>query len=161
MCVYISEGDLYEDGLAMKNGFFRSRRFAKQGSEVGSVDLFSEGLGEELEGMTVEGEEFNSQAEAKRRKDRLEREEFIKCQVGPHTTLLQNCVLSMAFMVYNVCTYVCVCVSPRTACYSLWILVQERDSGVLEMDEDSQSILSMIMDNSSQSMINSKSDIDR
>ena len=75
------EGDLFEDGLALKNGFFRSRHFAKQGSEAGSLDLFSEDHGEiEVEGR--EGEELSSQAEAKRRKDRLEREEFmIKCRV--------------------------------------------------------------------------------
>ncbi len=84
MYVTYSEGDLYEDGLALKNGFFRTRRFTKQSSEVGSVDLFSEGVGEGNEmGVALEGEEFSSQAEARRRKDRLEREEFmIKCRVS-------------------------------------------------------------------------------
>ena len=75
------DGDLYEDGLALKNGFFRSRHFTKQGSEAGSLDLFSEDHGDiELEGRELE--ELSSQAEAKRRKDRLEREEFMmKCRV--------------------------------------------------------------------------------
>ena len=83
-----SEGDLFEDGLALKNGFFRTRRFAKQGSEAGSLDLFSEGGVGECEVEGVEGEELSSQAEARRRKERLEREEFmIKCRVrnDPHT----------------------------------------------------------------------------
>lgn len=75
------EGDLYEDGLALKNGFFRTRRFAGQGSEAGSLELFSEereSEGEELEDST----NSINQAEAKRRRDRLEREEFIrKCKV--------------------------------------------------------------------------------
>ena len=74
------DGDLFEDGLQMKNGFFRTRRYAKAGSEQGSVDLFAEERGEESEG---EAEAVGSQAEALRRKDRLEREEFIKkCRVG-------------------------------------------------------------------------------
>ena len=65
----------------MKNGFFRTRRFARPGSEQGSVDLFAEERGEESDG---EVEAIGSQAEALRRKDRLEREEFIrKCRVGP------------------------------------------------------------------------------
>lgn len=72
-----AEGDLYEDGLAMKNGFFRSRRFA-QTSEAGSVELFSE---ERDSGG--EGDEGSNQAAAKRRRDRLEKEEFIrKCKVS-------------------------------------------------------------------------------
>ena len=74
MCV---EGDLYEDGLTLKNGFFRTRHFMAQGSEAGSLELFSEGResGEEEDDGT-------NQAEVKRRQDRLEREEFIrKCKV--------------------------------------------------------------------------------
>ena len=48
------------------------------------MDLFSEGVGEGNEmGVALEGEEFSSQAEAHRRKDRLEREEFMtKCRVS-------------------------------------------------------------------------------
>ena len=75
---------MYEDGLALKNGFFRSRRFLAHSE--GSMDLFAEDHhvdsgGEEGEGEG-EGEGDNSQLEAKRRKDRLEREEFIrKCRV--------------------------------------------------------------------------------
>ncbi len=85
--VWCAEGDLYEDGLALKNGFFRSRRFAKESSEVGSVDLFSEEVGEGEEvGVALQGEELSSQAEARRRKERLEREEFMtKCRVSLHT----------------------------------------------------------------------------
>lgn len=61
----------------MKNGFFRTRRFA-QASEAGSVELFSE---ERDSGG--EADEGTHQAEAKRRRDRLEKEEFIrKCKVS-------------------------------------------------------------------------------
>ena len=75
-----ADGDLFEDGLQMKNGFFRTRHYAKADSEQGSVDLFAEERGEESDG---EAEVAGSQAEALRRKDRLEREEFIKkCRVG-------------------------------------------------------------------------------
>lgn len=77
---------MYEDGLALKNGFFRSRRFLAHSE--GSMDLFAEDSrvdsgGEEGEvEREGEGEGDNSQLEAKRRKDRLEREEFIrKCRV--------------------------------------------------------------------------------
>ena len=68
----------------MRNGFFRSRRFLAQSE--GSLDLFAEedrveSGGEEGEGL---GDE-SSQLEAKRRKERLEREEFIrKCRVSMH-----------------------------------------------------------------------------
>ena len=70
---------MYEDGLAMKNGFFRSRRFARSED---SLDLFAE---ERKVDSGEEGElrEESSQLEARRRKDRLEREEFIrKCRVS-------------------------------------------------------------------------------
>ena len=76
MCVCV-EGDLYEDGLALKNGFFRSRRFV-QTSEAGSLELFPEEG--ESEG---EADEESNQADVRRRRDRLEREEFIrKCKVS-------------------------------------------------------------------------------
>ena len=79
---HLIEGDLYEDGLAMKNGFFRTRHFNRNGSEAGSLDLFADDHHSDGEGgMGVDGGErveLNSQAEAKRRKDRLEREEFIR-----------------------------------------------------------------------------------
>ena len=83
---------MYEDGLALRNGFFRSRRFAQN---EGSLDLFSEGRkvesGEEEveeEGREV-WEDESSQLEAKRRKEKLEREEFIrKCRVSRRHTLL-------------------------------------------------------------------------
>ncbi len=66
----------------IKNGFFRTRRFAR--SEQGSVDLFGEDRAGVESGGEGEGqEEASSQAEAKRRRDRLEREEFIKkCRVS-------------------------------------------------------------------------------
>ena len=72
---------MFEDGLTLKNGFFRTRRFAHPASE-GSLDLFSE-RGMESGGEEGEGEEdVASQVEAHRRKDRLEREEFMrKCRV--------------------------------------------------------------------------------
>lgn len=83
---------MYEDGLALKNGFFRSRRFVRS---EGSLDLFAEerkvDSGEEGE----LGEEESSQLEARRRKDRLEREEFIrKCRVSSksHRLLVRVCV---------------------------------------------------------------------
>lgn len=87
------EGDLYEDGLALRNGFFRTRHFGQTGSE-GSVDLFAEDRTLETE---VDMEEDNSsQAEVLRRKDKLEREEFVrKCRVSPRwcevSSLLQYC----------------------------------------------------------------------
>ena len=96
---YLAEGDLYEDGLAMKNGFFRTRHFNRNGSEAGSLDLFGDDHHSDGEGATGldggEHVEFSSQAEAKRRKDRLEREEFIR-----------------KFRVHNTCMFVtpCVCV---------------------------------------------------
>ena len=69
--------------MALKNGFFRSRRFLAPSE--GSLDLFAEEhrvkSGEEGEGKG--GEDESSQMEAKRRKDRLEREEFFrKCRVS-------------------------------------------------------------------------------
>lgn len=77
-----TDGDLFEDGLTLKNGFFRTRRFAHPASE-GSLDLFSEERGIESGGEEGGGEEdVASQVEAHRRKDRLEREEFMrKCRV--------------------------------------------------------------------------------
>ena len=80
---------MYEDGLFMKNGFFRTRHFNRNGgSEAGSLDLFADdqlsdgegGGGGGGGGVGVEGGrvELNTQAEAKRRKDRLEREEFLR-----------------------------------------------------------------------------------
>lgn len=72
---------MYEDGLTMKNGFFRTRHFNRHGSEAGSLDLFADDHhsdGEGGMGMENEGMGINSQTEAKRRKDRLEREEFMK-----------------------------------------------------------------------------------
>ena len=78
----VTEGDLYEDGLTMRNGFFRTRHFNKNGSEAGSLDLFADDHHSDggEDGMAVENVvmEMNSQAEAKRRKDRLEREEFMR-----------------------------------------------------------------------------------
>lgn len=72
---FLLEGDLYEDGLYLKNGFFRTRRFG-HGSE-GSLDLF--GDDRTLEVHMEEGDVLvGSQAEAKRRKERLEKNEFIK-----------------------------------------------------------------------------------
>lgn len=64
--------------MCLKNGFFRTRRFA-HGSEA-SMDLFAEERANELQ--IEEDIIIGSQAEAKRRKERLERQEFIrKCQV--------------------------------------------------------------------------------
>lgn len=75
-----TEGDLYEDGIYMRNGFFRTRRFAHD-SEA-SVDLFAEER-QLPSGSDKEDEEtMSSQAEAQRRKERLEKEEFLrKCRV--------------------------------------------------------------------------------
>lgn len=95
----------------MKNGFFRTRHYAKADSEQGSVDLFAEERGEESDG---EAEVAGSQAEALRRKDRLEREEFIK-----------KC--------------------------------REREDSLMAFDEDSQSILDIIRDTTSHSLLNTPS----
>ena len=80
-----AEGDLYEDGLTLKNGFFRTRRFAADGSEAGSLELFSEEResGGEGEGPSTSTATSSSQDLAKRRRERLEREEFLrKCKVS-------------------------------------------------------------------------------
>ena len=75
------EGDLYEDGLHLKNGFFRTRHFAKVGSEA-SVDLFSDGRNDINVDDLIDSVPVGSQAEAMKRKERLEKEEFIrKCHV--------------------------------------------------------------------------------
>ncbi|XP_019862990.1 PREDICTED: claspin-like [Amphimedon queenslandica] len=74
---FLLEGDLCEDGLYLKNGFFRSRRFApkRTGSET-SLDMFLE---TERDFELGEGEgDDDSQIEAKKRRDRLERDEFIR-----------------------------------------------------------------------------------
>ena len=72
-----AEGDLYEDGLTLKNGFFRTRRFAADGSEAGSLELFSEEResgGEGEGGSTgVTSRTSSSQDLARRRRERLER----------------------------------------------------------------------------------------
>ena len=69
---------MYEDGLYLKNGFFRSRRFApkRAGSET-SLDMF---LATERDFEFGGGEEGDddSQIEAKKRRERLERDEFIR-----------------------------------------------------------------------------------
>ncbi len=66
--------------MQMKNGFFRARRFAL-GSET-SQDLFAEDRNLDLDNEE-EATPIGSQAEAKRRKERLEKEEFIqKSAVG-------------------------------------------------------------------------------
>ena len=97
MCVIApppSDGDLYEDGLALQNGFFRTRRFAQAGSDY-SADLFGDndrGLDEDgMEGMETTSEEC-SQLEARRRKERLEKEEFIR-QCTVCDTVAQDLVL--------------------------------------------------------------------
>ena len=72
---------MYEDGLALRNGFFRSRKFVPQSE--GSLDLFAEEKREESGGEEVEVEVEDTQMEALRRRDRLEREEYMKkCRVG-------------------------------------------------------------------------------
>ena len=79
---------MYEDGLALKNGFFRTRHFAGQSSEAGSLELFSE----ERESGGEGEEEPSNLTEAKRRRDRLEREEFIrKCKVIAMNSLVLVC----------------------------------------------------------------------
>ena len=83
-----AEGDLYEDGLALRNGFFRSRKFVPQSE--GSLDLFAEERREESGGEEgeVEVEVEDTQMEALRRRDRLEREEYMKkCRVGSELIL--------------------------------------------------------------------------
>ncbi|XP_019853071.1 PREDICTED: claspin-like isoform X2 [Amphimedon queenslandica] len=75
---FLLEGDLCEDGLYLKNGFFRSRRFApkRTGSET-SLDMFLETERDFELGEGEEGDD-DSQIEAKKRRDRLERDEFIR-----------------------------------------------------------------------------------
>ena len=88
--MYSTEGDLYEDGLNLKNGFFRTRHFARPESEA-SLDLFAE-RGVESGGEEGGREEgTSSQVEAHRRRDRLEREEFMmKCRVWDAYKLISD-----------------------------------------------------------------------
>ena len=94
MCVTVLisqlDGDLYEDGMALQNGFFRTRRFAQAGSDY-SADLFGDsdrGFDGGEDGMEG-GDDECSQLEARRRKDRLEKEEFIRqCTVCYWLTLI-------------------------------------------------------------------------
>ena len=67
-----------EDGLYLKNGFFRSRRFASKriGSET-SLDMFLE-TERDFELGEGEGGDDDSQIEAKKRRERLERDEFVR-----------------------------------------------------------------------------------
>jgi uncharacterized membrane protein len=103
---FLLEGDLYEDGLYMKNGFFRTRKFASEAS----ADLFSDQVKLELMDEDQVEMQVGSQAEALKRKERLEKEEFIrKCH--------------------------------------------ERNESLLSFDEDSQSILELIKDQSSSSSL--------
>ena len=73
---FLAEGDLYEDGMYLKNGFFRKRKFAHQGSEV-SMDLFSEDQTLDSGGEDVE-EDSDDAAEVTRRRKRVEKEQFLK-----------------------------------------------------------------------------------
>ena len=74
--MWLLEGDLYEDGMYMKNGFFRTRHFKHHGSET-SMDLFSEDRNlDNTEECDIALRD--SQSEAMKRKERLEKEEFIR-----------------------------------------------------------------------------------
>ena len=93
---HTTDGDLFEDGLTLKNGFFRSRHFA-QGSDAGSLELFSEDRdpGDEVEGGGIMGgggeDSAGAQDIAKMRRDRIEKEEFIrKCRVRSLQIILLN-----------------------------------------------------------------------
>ena len=102
---------MYEDGLTMRNGFFRTRHFNRNGSEAGSLDLFADDHPSDGEGggvgVDTQKVGLNSQAEAKRRKDRLEREEFIrKFRV---CLTLSTCTCVYLCMVKRPCVCVCVC----------------------------------------------------
>ena len=59
----------------MRNGFFRTRRFT-HGSEA-SQDLFAEDRNLDI-ALEEESLAIGSQAEAKKRKERLEKDEFLK-----------------------------------------------------------------------------------
>ena len=71
---FLPGGDLYEDGLMLKDGYFRKRKFAHVGSET-SLDLFAND--QVLDSGDEQFNDENSQAEAMRRKQRLEKEEFL------------------------------------------------------------------------------------
>ena len=101
MCVCLSvcvclclgvEGDLYEDGMTLKNGFFRTRHFNGLGSEADSLELFSEDREREEEGEEFEGEGVGNHTQdiAKKHRDKLEKEEFFKTtKVNQHWHLFQ------------------------------------------------------------------------
>ena len=60
--------------MMLKDGYFRKRKFAHIGSET-SVDLFADDR--VLDSGDEQFNDENSQAEAIRRKQRLEKEEFL------------------------------------------------------------------------------------
>lgn len=71
---FLPGGDLYEDGMMLRDGYFRKRKFAHVGSET-SLDLFADDR--VLDSGDEQFNDENSQAEAIRRKQRLEKEEFL------------------------------------------------------------------------------------
>lgn len=74
--------------MQMKNGFFRTRKFI-HGSET-SQDLFAEERNLDVDDEDGSMLPLSSQNEAKRRKERLEKEEFI--QRNTVNTIIGNSV---------------------------------------------------------------------
>jgi len=72
---FLPGGDLFEDGMMLKDGYFRKRKFAHVGSEA-SLDLFADNHMLDSEDEQQFDDE-SLQAEAVRRKEWLEKEEFL------------------------------------------------------------------------------------
>ena len=107
---FLAEGDLYEDGMYLKNGFFRKRKFAHQGSEV-SMDLFSEDRTLDSGGEDVE-EDSDDAAEVTRRRKRVEKEQFLKFIRVSFQLFLYSVPTTMIL-----CTYVCHLRMDKGACW--------------------------------------------
>lgn len=87
---FLPGGDLYEDGIMLKDGYFRKRKFAHVGSET-SLDLFADDR--VLDSGDEQFNDENSQAEAMRRKQRLEKEEFLsqmRVSTGRNTLIVRT-----------------------------------------------------------------------
>ncbi|XP_065912405.1 claspin-like isoform X2 [Dysidea avara] len=84
---FLPGGDLFEDGMMLKDGYFRKRKFAHVGSEA-SLDLFADNHMLDSEDEQQFDDE-SLQAEALRRKEWLEKEEFL-AQMRKQESLLDD-----------------------------------------------------------------------
>jgi len=86
---FLPGGDLFEDGMMLKDGYFRKRKFAHVGSET-SLDLFADNHMLDSEDEQQFDDE-SLQAEALRRKEWLEKEEFLaQMRVSKNSLIKQS-----------------------------------------------------------------------